>query len=106
MRCGIIEPVTKTFVSTMGEASVAGTDDPQLPALIEEATTLPGRAGAPSLRQQRVTWDRTTWRAYEFLKPLGQAPVPEAVGRIVSEARITDGVTAFTGGEWRIVIEH
>ena len=68
----------------------------------------------PSLRrlqlfldaQERVTWNRTTWRAYEFLKLLGQAPVPEAVGRIVSEARIADGVTAFTGGEWRIVIEH
>ena len=40
------------------------------------------------------------------LEFLGYAPVPKAVGRIVSESRITDRVTAFAGGEWRIVIEH
>src|SRR5205814_6398198 len=41
-----------------------------------------------------------------LLELLGQAPVPEAVGRIVSEARITDAVPASTGGKRRIVVEH
>src|SRR4030095_11888664 len=41
-----------------------------------------------------------------LLEFLGYAPVPEAVGRIVCKARITDGVPASTGGKRRIVVEH
>src|SRR5437764_6313432 len=52
------------YFRRMGEASVAGTDDPQLPALIEAATTLPGRAGARHMESNHMACLRvlkTSW---------------------------------------------